>query len=399
MPSKTERIAGSRIVAAVLVGAFLAALPAGAEPAPATGPARTRGLDDYAKEAFKKCYGKLGELLDRQDRHEKLPESTWWAWVEDKKSNLAARKELIDEVLEVLGVSGLSALAAEHAELAEGIESARKQIARHQRDKLVAPAERPWWSLGKSRADHQEAIDAQRKRIESLQARQGEIVAEMRKQFEAIGVPLTDERVEFLLASVSGGDALELTSAFHNIKQINEQLVKLMAETDEDPDTARRYYGLHVILVEVLIDAHKVCAHAIEDDYVPRLEKIIADNGAVRQKTRQLLAKSGVKARPALQANLAAQDVTERAAKLYVRHLRDQRAKLLQTAATLAKDHAVATNTYETATVAGKLSDLIEASEQKLMALQKLQLPELVPFRNTQLRRKFEELTLKIKRR
>ena len=59
----------------------------------------------------------------------------------------------------------------------------------------------------------------------------------------------------------------------------------------------------------------------------------------------------------------------------------------------LAKDLAVARNTFETVKLSGDLLTVMRSSEQLFELLYELQVPELRPFENVEMQREFERLT------
>jgi hypothetical protein len=56
----------------------------------------------------------------------------------------------------------------------------------------------------------------------------------------------------------------------------------------------------------------------------------------------------------------------------------------------------VSKNTYETVALSADLYDLISESQEMFVEISKIQVPDIVPFENTQLQQKYKELTEKI---
>ena len=100
--------------------------------------------------------------------------------------------------------------------------------------------------------------------------------------------------------------------------------------------------------------------------------------------------------RDILKANMEAQEFTLRAARDYRDYLLQQREQVATARKRLARDIAVAANTYETVKVSGDLVDLMQASQRLLDNLRSLEAPALRTFENLQMKREFERLTLRL---
>ena len=352
------------------------------------------GLDEYGKRIFNEAYGKLSDILVRTDRHKDLPDSAWLS--EDKQSNRRKIRALVEEALAILELSKITECARKHEALKVKIRAAYDEIAEYQRKKITAPTESSWFFGARTKKEIQALIDAKKDAACKEQPRK--LVQAMRDEFKAAGLTITAEQVNFFLASVAGDGALQLNAVFHNIKQINLQLAQLVQESDEDAETAKKYYGLHVILIQILIDGHRTFVNSIENDYLPRVADLLKANAANHRETRELIRRTedGQSLR-ILEANLRAQAITDRAGWLYQEHLKRLKNKLEKSVRSLQQKHLVARNTYNTAKIASELVKLIKASEKELTALQGLELPELIPFENVELQRKFEQITQQLK--
>ncbi len=85
------------------------------------------------------------------------------------------------------------------------------------------------------------------------------------------------------------------------------------------------------------------------------------------------------------------------AAETYRGYLEQQRKGIEQAREKLGKNLQVATNTYETVKISGDLLRVMRASEELFELLFDLQVPELKPFENVELKREFEKLTTRLR--
>jgi hypothetical protein len=207
-----------------------------------------------------------------------------------------------------------------------------------------------------------------------------------------MGLDLGDDQVEFLLSTVVGDNMVDLGILFDNVKAITQQLEVLVAESGEDLQSARRYYGLYVILLQALNRMHLQIEEAIGEQYIPQINAIIARAQSLSGETRRLQREAPAR-RELLAANLEAQQVTVQAAEIYRRYLKDQAVQVRQARRELEKDIAAAWNTYETVRVSGELVSLVRSSQQLLEGLMNRQVPALRPFENLEMQRELQKLT------
>jgi hypothetical protein len=238
----------------------------------------------------------------------------------------------------------------------------------------------------------QRQADIDRYETELLQIRSA-FAAELRK----MGLDLTDEQVELLLSTVVGDNLIDLGIVFDNVKAITVQLERLVQESGEDLQSARRYYGMYVILLKSLNQMHLQVEQAISDGYVPQIDDIIARARELTAQTRALQERSPDKAE-LLGANLSAQHLTIQSAGVYREYLLEQGQQVGEARRELERDIAAAWNTYETVRVSGELVGLVRSSRRLLDGLLDRQIPALRPFQNLQMQREFEKLTAQLRR-
>ncbi len=326
---------------------------------------------------------RLEEILGRQDRRRELPESAWFG--EDRVSNAQRINALLDEVAGIL--VGNNALRGEVRELARAMAENRRAISELKRRKIAAPSDSLW-------RETVQDIDDEIAEREQILAQQQAAMDEVRRataaELRAMGLEIDAEGLEFLLSTVVGDDVVDMTLAFEQVRHLTGQLEELTAESGEDLPTARRYYGIYTILLEVLDHMHAGLIESIERNYLPRIAAIGERAQALRRETEHLKARSPS---PVLDGNLEAQQLTIDAARRYADYLKRQRQQVAASRERLAHDLAVAQNTYETVKMSGDLVALMQDSRQMLDSLFRLQVPPLRAFENAAMKREFQRLT------
>jgi len=333
----------------------------------------------------------LGETLERQDRHAGLPEKAWFGT--DQRSNQKAIDKLLDDAVAILSTSELRRYRDRIRFLEGEIERARQDIAEYRQRRVSAPAQ----SLVKKTVDdYEQAIAARQADIRRHEADLGTIKRELATELRAMGLIVSEEQVDLLLSTVVGDNLIDLGIVFENVKAVTGQLERLVSDSGEDLQNARRYYGMYVVVLRSLYEMHQQVERAITEQYLPQIDQIVARARELSAETLRLKERSPQRAQ-LLAANLDAQRLTIEAAGIYRRYLVEQAQQVASARSELAADIATAWNTYETVRVSGELVDLVRTSQRLLDGLLDRQVPALRPFENREMQREFEKLTAKLR--
>jgi uncharacterized small protein (DUF1192 family) len=335
----------------------------------------------------------LNSALVLEERHGELPEKIWIGT--DRRSNREEINTLLDEAVQILSISPIQNYRERIRMLQARIEQTRAEIADARQKRIAAPAES---TLKKTVADYDRLIVSREADIDRLDGELKSVKREFADELRGMGLDLGDDQIELLLSTVVGDNMIDLGILFDNVKAITQQLEVLVAQSGEDLQSARRYYGLYVVLLQALNRMHLQIEESIGEQYVPQIDAIIARAQALSGETRRLQRESPDR-QDLLAANLAAQQLTVRAAEIYRRYLGDQATQVEQARRELEKDIAAAWNTYETVRVSGELVSLVRSSQQLLEGLMNRQVPALRPFENLEMQREFQKLTEQLRTR
>ncbi|MBK1695335.1 hypothetical protein CKO09_11400 [Chromatium weissei] len=335
---------------------------------------------------------KLEGALALEERQTTLPASAWFG--ASQASNRDEINQLLDQIVKILAVSPTLHQRERIQTLQIEIDRLREEIANARQQRVSAPTNS---TLNKTVNDYDQFIANRENEItqrnqEIMQLKQ-EFVTELR----ATGLELDDAQVEFLLSTVVGDSLVDLGILFDNVKSMTQQLEKLVVDSGEDLQHARRYYGLYVVLLRAFARMHIQIEAAIREQYVPQIERIVTQAETLSSETRRLLNVSPEK-RDLLNANLAAQQLTIEAAGVYRQYLDEQRRQVQIAREALNKDIEAAWNTYETVRVSGELVGLVKSSQLLLEGLMKRQIPALRPFANLEMQREFQKLTQQLRK-
>ena len=362
---------------------ILASLPSAGEPGTDL---RTYEKAELAR-IWDELFGKLDDARVLIDEIEGAPESAWFS--KDKESLRDDFLSRLDELVVLLDDASIF----EYRARVDGI---RKAI--NERRRLIRSA-REARLMASEKSGYEEKIADAERDISDLEDELRRIERDLQRRLRYVGVDLDLEQIEVLLSRVDSDDIIQMAAVFQVLRRITEQLKTLIEESGESIDAARRYYGMHVVLLEAVTHMQNRYIQLVETRYVPKVNAIAERTVDVSEETRaQLRSENDSSRRTIYEKNLAAQALTLQAAKLYARHLEGQRDKVKRGLDAVARDLALARNTYKTVNLSAALFHLLEASQDAYRAVLELQVPELVPFENVDLKRKYEELSAEIAR-
>jgi hypothetical protein len=241
-------------------------------------------------------------------------------------------------------------------------------------------------------------IEDNNKRIAANRAEIKAEKAQIAASLKAAGVELQPDQIDLLLDSVLSGDLVRLVAVFNAAKMIDGQLANLISSTGDNMNAARRYFAMHAALFAMLVQAQDATISKIDTQYLPKLDAIIADIAAARNRTDELLkANNRPDQQRALQSNRESQKVASDAAQSYRRYLQQQREQIAKARLKAVHDLKIADNTYETVEASVQLRDLMRESSTSFEAIQKLESPSFEQiFKSDELRKEFEDLTRKL---
>ena len=245
-----------KVAAGIIITACIIAATASAESA--------NSITDH----WGKLHAKLNDTLTFLAEKQTLPESTWNPFEEDKHSLDKKINALLDEAVKILNISDLSTIKQQINECQTDITAYKDIIAELRTKKMMAPKDTATWKIWKNDVeDYENKIDVYTENISAQEQAIAELKIRLKEQFSKQGIILDSEQLDTLIYSVTGDDDIEIISVYNNIKTITAKLRDLTAESGENIETAKRYYGMHALLLKILIN--------LQQSYVERCERPI----------------------------------------------------------------------------------------------------------------------------
>lgn len=362
----------------------------GTEGAPSTAPG-----DAQVRRFFAPLTSVLSDALERLDRDRELPESAWNPLAETKGSNNDRINELLDECAEILTDGSVTDVRKRLREL----DAERTALDGELRQALERQAsarpksERDWYEVfGRSREDWEAAIAKTRERREAIDVE----IADLRRAFAShvaeLGLELGPGGHDALLTTVAGDRFTDMVVAFDNVRLVTEQLRRITERMSESPETARRYYGMYVLLVRIMDRVQDAFVEHVETVAMPKVASFGAEAQETERQAKSLLKGSDEATRQLLEKNIAACKLAQDAVANYTAYLKAQIDRVRELNRTVERRLKVAENTYRTMTVSVGIAELIREGELDLEAVMSMDLPALRGFENEALREQYRLL-------
>ena len=372
-----------------------------AQPKLARPPLDTSGIQSQA------LLSAIGKILKRaateRQSAKNLPERDQFlfppVWTETREDRENSVRQLLDSALDIVTDAPILKLQDEISKQREKIAAARDKIAHFREKRLDAPESGLMPGiLTDTQASINKSIMALEEDIKTREADIVRIKQDIGNALAAAGIELSKEKLDLLLDSVLGSHLLKLVTAFEVSKIADQKLAALLNQSNGDLKAARRYFAMHAALFAMLVEAQGLLIEQIDTVYLVRLDKITADIAKTNTETQQLLqSQTRDDQRKVLEANLKAQEESQKVSAFYKEYLRNQRRHLAEARARTVFDLRVADNTFETVEESFQLKVLMEDAKPSFDALNRLETPGFEQiFRNENLKREFENLTQKL---
>lgn len=354
------------------------------------GMASADGLEDI----WGKLHGDLSDAVVQLEERSGVPDSSWNPFTADKVSVDSDIDDTLDDVIKLLGAADISQIKEDIDELQEDIRTIHKKQASLRTRRIAAPEKVEIWKVWKKdQVEIDEEVIALGERLKEDRQQLEMKIDDLTAAIASLGIQINRDQVETLVYSVSGDDDIQRIAVFNNIKLITAELQRLTLESRENPEMARRYYGMHTLLLRSLINFYQQCETRIDEEYLKRIGEIVNRQSELIEETKTKMAAEPEKFRATYRTNLDAQRLTIRTARLYGSYLRKNSERIAEAREKVTHEYMAAMNTWETVQAARDLITLMKNADTMLGRLSAMQTPELMVFENAQMKEEFRKLT------
>ncbi len=337
----------------------------------------------------------LEEGLDYTNKLEKAPESAWIG--SDKKDIQEDIDKVFNKIINTLIEDDFMAYKKEINSLEQDISANKNTVAFDREKKISAPLQS---SIKTTKADYAAKIEALQGENRQYQTRITQVKGKLIRQFSDIGVTLTPEQINVLLSRVDGDDIIQMALMMDVLKHITSQIMVLMKENHEDLGYAKKYYGLHLVTLELVVYIQQKYIDKVDRRYIPKIDAIMFEAQKMAGETQRLAdSEISERRRRIYQKNMQTQKLTAHVAELYKQDLITSKISMINAMKITKRNLMLARNTYKTVVLSADLYELISESRNMFSEVSKIQVPSIVPFENMQIEKKYYELTKLIEKK
>ena len=350
----------------------------------------------------------MDTLSDALKVHDEIPtlESSNWL-TRDKKSAQSDLDKIISKAVDLFESETINQLRKTYRQLENRIADENNKISQYRTERVLAvreeqstrtkllPGETMKSWLAVSKGDYDKLIAMAENNLAGYEQSRETVLGEMSIALSAIGMELNPEQLQVLLSSITGDSVMEMSVAFNAIKDMTEKLAELTSASGEDLEYAKKYYGMVVILHEIIVTMQENFINDIDKEYLPQLKsyrQVALNNIKV---ARALAHTSGHSS--ALQTNMESNQQVINVIDLYTKVLNGQKNKVKAALKVSLHEKKIADNTYSTVTVSSAVVGMIRKGSETFEQLISLQMPEVHEFENKEIQKEFEKLTQRLK--
>lgn len=335
-----------------------------------------------------------------------LPESQWFG--RDQTSANADIDDYLEDLIERLELPELSSLRKNYFKVETRIGEERKTLRELREKRLFSVSEessalmkytptdtlKSW--TASTRGDFDQLIEAHEKNLVELEKSLLELRSAMSDELAKAGVKLDPEQLDFLYTTVTGEDTIRAIMLFNSATAVSQQLQHLMETNAQDFEAVKRYYGMATILHRMVVKIQENFIYKLEEIYMVQLESYKAEAKRSMADAKRLKATADKEQRKVLDKNIEANQLALEAIDRYMKYLQDQAKNSKAILKKAQSREAIAMNTYSTVKVSLDVLSLMQDSQRDFQAFSTMQVPEIVPFDNPEIRKEFLNITHKL---
>ena len=337
----------------------------------------------------------LAEFDDAETRPDKSELPFWDIVSKNKQSQTTKVEYYLDVAGEALGISSISNRRIKIAELKETIAQKQRNISVYRRKKISA-VESSYNPLTTTKSGYDKKIASAEDEIAAATDSIAEEKEKLAADLARIGMKLDAKSIDNLLDSITGDEFMRVSIIFDNAKKFAAELERLTNESGEDLETAKKYYGVYLMLLQTVSRLQEQFVESVDNEYYPKLDTFAdkaRENIADAQKAIRLGGDENV-----LNNNIESNRMTYDAAMFYKQGLAEQKHQMMLANLETKKSILTAANTYKTVALSKDVAELMAVSRRAFDSITGLAVPDLRPFENQKMKKAFSEMTRELRK-
>jgi hypothetical protein len=345
--------------------------------------------EEQFRETWDDVFDKYRDGAELLEGRLTAPDSAWFS--SDKEDYKEKIDEVINDILEVLTSQNLLEYKEELRQKKEDITALKTEILEYREKRVGAPKES---MLHRTKEDFDEKIKNNRDEIAILENDIRIVKKNLEKSFKEAGIELSSEQLDVLLSRVDGDDIIQMSVVMKVLNKITEQILLLMKESGEELSQAKRYYGMHLISWQLVHYIQQKYIDRVEQLYLPKIDQIIRKTEQMMNRTASLMDRErDATKRRIYQKNFGIQKETQKVALVYKKQLLQAEEEMKKAQNMTKSNIELSQNIYNTVSLSSELYLVISESQKMFNKIAQIQMPQIIPFENLQIRKKYQEIT------
>lgn len=220
---------------------------------------------------------------------------------------------------------------------------------------------------------------------------------DLQSKMKDLGIKLNKDQIKVMTTRVDGDDLAKSIAIFDVTKQISNTLGQLVKDNSFSSNTTIKYYGVYLILSEILGFAQREYITKIDEEYLTKLESYKkSGNQSIQYANEQMRQATMESSKNIFKKNIETEEFTITVIDTYKGILLDQKAQLDNALVTTDEQIAVAYSTYKTASNSSALMSLMVDTQSTFDQILEMQMPQIIPFEDIELENEFKSLSDKL---
>ena len=209
--------------------------------------------DEHFQKIWKKLKKQLVKGSELYEKKETVPDNTI-LFGTDKKDIQEDIDEVINDIIDILLDNDFLEYKEDIANINEEINKKNEKLIKYQEEKISAPLKS---LLHTTKKGYDKKIKNIKDELDILQNKIFLIQEHLQRNFFEIGVKLDKTQIEALLSRVDSNDIIQISLIMNILKKVNRQIAFLMKDTNENLMHAKRYYGMHLLSLSLIVKIQK----------------------------------------------------------------------------------------------------------------------------------------------
>ncbi len=320
------------------------------------------------------------------------PDSAWFE--KDRLDYERDIQDVLNNIMKSITDQDIMMYREKISEIKSEIKELKSDISRYREKRVGAPVASLVYT---TKIGYDTRIKNSSDKVAMLENDIAQIKSRLTKDFAKNGIILNASQIDVLLTRVDGDDIIRMAVVVDTLNQITPQILQLMRESKEDLTQAKRYYAMNLISWKLLLYMQRSYIDRVDNIFIPKIEHIIAQADSMRVETSRLYEdERDSQKREIYSKNMQTQIGTRDIATSYKSQLLLSKQKMQKAMSATISNLKLVENTYKTVSLSSELYRVITQSQEMFSKIAKIQMPEIVPFENLEVKRKYQEITGRI---